>query len=187
MEPFAGWVVIGNKPMQAPSLVTEQSSDNTWQATILSLEKNCKERFGNQAIIVDWQNSNHWKITLPLISGYVDIERTNHAVSMNRKPSDSKKINILLDAANDASIEKQFIYDAFQASAQKSNRYNQDLFYYRIEITYLLLGILFIQELFFLLCSRFASTRGYLVRLRILSYLSWIAVSLYLFLIYFRS
>ena len=185
MDPFAGWVVIGNKPMAAPSLVVEQPSDNSWAVTVLSLEDTCEQRFATQPVVVDWQNSDRWKVNLPLISGDINIERLNHSILMTTDSSDTEKMHLLLDSVFDTSIEKQLIYDAFHESAQKTNRYNQNIYQYRIKISYLLLGMLLIQELFFLICSRFFIS--YLIPLRILSYSFWIIASIYLSLIYFKS
>lgn len=182
--PFAGWVVVGNQPTPAPSLLVEQPSNGSWAVTVLALEKDCKERFADQPKLSDWKGANGWTVNLPLKEGGVEVKRAGNSVSVKDGTRKMGDLQLLLNPALNVSAERSAIKGSFQSAAIKYKKY-RDLSEYRSKISYLLLVILFAQEAFIVVCSRMART--YQIPLRILGIAAWIIAGSLIYLVYLKT
>ncbi len=180
-DPFFGWVVIGTQPKAASSLVVTQPSENSWTATILSLDKNCKGRFITRPQMLALDKSNKWSISLPLIQGAINIKRQDNVVLVDSKNAKIKNINLLSQNTHKVKSNQKIINNAFQSAANNYQRYNQDIYLYRVKITYILLAIFVLQEMFFLLLKLSRSGSSYQFSFRVISNSLWVVLGSFLF------
>jgi heparinase II/III-like protein len=183
-DPFAGWVVIDSQPMAAPSLVVTQPSDSSLSVAVLSLDKDCKEKFVTQPKILNWNGPDYWSIDIPFIKGTINIERKNDLILVDDKASKIDKTKLLEQELHPVSTERSIISASFQSAAEKYKRYNQDLFFYRITVTYILLALFLLQEILFLVLTYIKVGCNYQNPLRIISNSLWIILGSYLFFVY---
>ena len=184
MQPFAGWVVFNNQAKQAPALVSEQESSDSWSMTTLSLEKDCRMRLGGSPRFIDWQNSNRWEVDVPLNDGSLKILRIgktlhfgNKSYSISGAEAEGKYFN------GSAAIEQTKIADSFNA-ASKNYKKSRDIFPYRKSISYLLASVYLLREIFFTTLFMIARRDFYFFRIACNG--TWGAGGAALYFIYFN-
>lgn len=185
-DPFAGWIVKElNQPLAAPSVMTVRSSENTWSLTVFSLAKNCREIFADYPKMLHWSGPALWSLLLPMQKGEIRIDRKDRSISVNNPTDKSANIQLTLQDVDKVPTEKNIISNAFKSAELKYKRYNQDLTYYRIKISYILLALFSIQIVFFILYKKM--NLPFLNHLKILSNFFWMILGGYLFFVYFQT
>lgn len=183
--PFSGWVVLDNKPRQAPSLIVEQKADDSWSLTLLSLEQNCKGRLRKSPRLMEWQSLDRWKIDIPLNEGIINIRRLGSELYIGNKLYGIREGGAAEGhSTNQTAMARSMLENSFNFASKKYKK-NHDLIEYRKKITYLLFVAFLFQEV--LLYISPATLKEHLYALRIASIVGWIGVGGWLFLVYFST
>jgi hypothetical protein len=181
--PFAGWVK--NKP--ADSVVIEQPAENSWSVAIWSLENANKPslRFAGQPYVQKWQSPEEWEIALPVEKGLFSIWRKGNSVYVNEGIRSKSTKLIKLTKAPDISDKYGEIRIGYKNAASKYPKY-KPILSSRWKITYYLIFIFVLQEVFFLVYKK-VHGKHYAV-FRILTILGWAGImGLWHVMVYFKA
>jgi hypothetical protein len=190
-RPFAGWQIEHHRPTPASALVVEQPARNSWAATVWTWErKGVTARFDAAPQMTHWADATHWEMQLPNAAGAFILRREGNRLHLHSGRDDSGRSD---SAANDEVLELTApspeispalaeLHNQFMASASRypvfsvnSNK--------REKVTYLLLGIFLLQQIFFLGYKRMQGP--HLERLRFLNLVAWIVGGIWLTVFYF--
>jgi hypothetical protein len=82
--PFAGWEVIEPQSMPASAIVVEQSANDSWTATVWSMQSdfNTSFKFTDRPYMQYWEDAEAWKMVLPIESGRMIISRNSEMFSI---------------------------------------------------------------------------------------------------------
>ncbi len=181
-EPFGGWQVVNTTPTPADAIVLDQPGQDSWTITVWCLEDArprviCPDEPGPAAFSSD----EDWTITLPRRPTPLKIWRSAGVV---RADLDKGSVPAALALAPPPGIDaaRTGIRAAYE-NAVKSYPGFRDLTRYRLRVTYLLLGVLGLQELFFALPRPLGSRRS---TLRVLAVAAWLGAGLWLTVVYLR-
>lgn len=180
-NPFAGWEA--NKPTD--SIIVEQPANNSWSVAIWSLENAVKPalQFTGHPYMQKWVGPEVWKIVLPLKSGLLTIWRNDDYIHAKESSSNAASKGIKLMKA--PSIEDKYakIRAGYTNAVRKFPKF-KDLLSYRWKVTYLLIFVFIVQEVFFFIYKRVKGK--HYAGLRILSMLGWagMIISWFVFLHY---
>lgn len=184
-QPFAGWVVFNNQAKQAPSLVSEQESSDSWSLTTLLLEKGCKVRLGGSPRLVDWQNSDRWEVDIPLRDGGLKVLRIGNTLHFgNETYSIGSAGSVGKYSSGSVALEQDRIAHSFNAASKKYIK-NRDLFPYREWAAYFLAIIFAFQEIFFAVL--FAIARRDFIFCRIVCNGVWSIGGMAVYFMYFNG
>lgn len=184
LTPFAGWAMI-NVPRPAPALVVEQPANNGWSVAIWSLEdgRDSPNRLVGTPHNFRWGGTDDWGVTLPTASGGVEIRRQGSEVFLAHGTKVGRIESLTLTKASNSTDAFDRISASYNATAKKYPGFRESLAF-RIKITYLLIAILVLQEIFFWGYRRLVG-RHYLA-LRIFNACGWAGVGTWLHFAYFR-
>lgn len=181
VSPFAGWAVVNRIPTPAWSIVVTQPANDSWAATVWLLSKGTDP--AGTPSMVHWGNAEDWTLRVPLESGFVEISREGNGVlvSNDKHGGGGKVVRLSREVGHHPGFGQ--IRAAYASMARKYPRFRV-LLKFRAKITYLLLVIFLLQEIFFGVLGRFV--RKYYVLMRIVNVSGWAVVGIWLFLTYFR-
>lgn len=183
-SPFAGWE--DNKP--ADAIFIEQPADNAWVVTMWSLDHAFSPslRVSGQPYMHEWKDSEDWKIAIPVESGMMSISRKKDRVWVNENAGDGMSNEVILIKPVEQGHAYTNIQAGYKAAARKYPRSSYNL-HRRLKVTYLLMVIFLLQEIFFLIYRKLI--RVYYVQLRVLSVLCWagIGVLIWIDVLYFKT
>ncbi len=181
--PFAGWVQ--NKP--ADSIVIEQPVENSWSVAIWSLENTeiPSLQFTNQPYMQNWESPEEWRIVLPVETGLLNIWRVGDSVYVDKGIRSESTKGIKLIEAPDISDKYAELRTGYKNAASKYSTFNP-LLSYRWRITYCLVFLFILQEVFFFIYSKVH--RKHYVGFRMLTVLGWVSIiGLWFMIVYFKS
>jgi hypothetical protein len=143
--PFAGWEVSKGKGVPAPAILVEQPCNDSVSAVAWVL--NDGKVSGTGGRLNAWQGPEEWAIEISLEeTGTIKLQRKLDRLVV--RASAEELLN--LRPAPDVSAQRQQIYGALAAAADKYPRFN-DNYRYRMKATQLLIFLFFIQGIL-LLC-----------------------------------
>jgi hypothetical protein len=176
-SPFAGWE--NNRP--ASAIVVEQSANDTWAAAIWLLQELNAENhnFADIPSMVSWKSIENWHMVLPISSTEIKVWRKgNNILVKEDSEGNITQKEIQLTEPPQIKDDLAEIHAAFENADKKYPRKFINIYRFK-KVTYLLLAIVFLQELFFLIYLK--ADRKYYLRLRMLAILGWLAVGTWLF------
>ena len=181
-RPFAGWQLEHHLPAPAYALVVEQPTMHSWAATLWTCEKSrafAKPEKPPQ--MKQWTDATNWEIQLPSEAGGVALRREGNMLRLHPSRGTDEVLELGRSACMSAlgmpscavSLRRLPLrYPLFSANLTR-----------RKKVTYLLLGILLLQLIFF---TGYKRTRGpFLQPLKFLTAIAWIVGGVWLFAYYF--
>jgi hypothetical protein len=190
-RPFAGWQIEHHRPTPASALVVEQPARNSWAATVWTWErKGVTARFDSAPQMTHWADATHWEMQLPNAAGAFTLRREGNRLHLHSGRDDSGRgdsavhdeVLELTAPSPEISPALAELHNQFMASASRypvfsvnSNK--------REKVTYLLLGIFLLQQIFFLAYKRMQGP--HLEGLRFLNLVAWIVGGIWLTVFYF--
>lgn len=182
-SPFAGWVVVNGAPTAAPAFVVTQPARSSWALAIWTLNKaSGASSFTGRPRMIAWQDATHWTVELPLQGGSITLSRDGNRVTQAGQGPGFEAAAAMLTPPPDTRAQTAALRSAFEAAAQKYERVG-DFFNYRLKISYLLLGIFLVQELFFLAYGKWKGRHR--TALRLANAVAWVGGAVWLYLFYF--
>jgi hypothetical protein len=179
-EPFGGWVVLsGGRVAKAPAFLVDQPSRKSWSANISLLEPANGPTLLARPQMLSWISPQDWELTVPVNKGDIKIRRTGAIIDAGRGT------RLFLDRGSDAEQSISPVRDAYARSKEKYGKAIFDWIYDRWRVTYILIGLLALQQLFFFLYRRFFHARPTI--LSTLSVLAWVGFGVWLSQVYFQS
>jgi hypothetical protein len=177
-HPFAGWQVEGGTPVPASALVVEQPAQSSWAATVWSWQK-AGDASGLQGRPqMTWTNAANWELRLPTAAGGFALRRQGNLLHLDR----GSYTALELRAPPDVNPKLTELNREFAASATRYPRFFENTAK-RSKVTYLLIGIFVLQQLFFVVYKRIHWPC--LESLRFLNLIAWIAGGIWLVGFYF--
>lgn len=187
-DPFLGWVQSKGDVHPATSLMFERSSTSKWSIAISMLNHANAQTLTTTAKMDRWIAPTAWKLTVPTNGGDIWIERDGDKLTSSLLSNDKHKVSVNIKTVPNASQSVANVNTALAGLANKYANSFRELGYYRLKATYWLLGLLVLQEIFFLLlrllckgCPGFV-----IVGLRTVSSVGWLAIGWWLFNVYFK-
>ncbi|NOZ52936.1 MAG: hypothetical protein GXP08_07300 [Gammaproteobacteria bacterium] len=183
-EPFAGWMVMKNREIQkSQAFLVRQPSDMSWSLAVWKLV-NEKDNavISLRPKMSQWNDAEHWRVSIPMSSGEVMVQRQGNTVSLIDHASAQVNNTLTLAAGPDVIDEFTELQNAFNAIAADNEGY-RDLAYYRKRVTYLIIVILLLQEILLWRISRTPVT----LFLRVTAVIAWLALGMWLKMVYFVS
>jgi hypothetical protein len=180
LDPFAGWVAESFAGRPAPALVVEQPAEDSWAATICSLEEGAAVRSTHaDREVVSWTRANRWEIHIAASDDELLLSRAGNLLRLS---SDGKVLEELeLHSAPDTRKRKRELEAALDRMAVIYPQF-ASMLDFRRKLSYLLLGIFCAQETLLVGFGRFL--RQYRDPLRLLAVSGWIAGWVWLNLFY---
>ncbi len=186
LNPFAGWVVTEiNQPKVAQSIVIERPADKTWSVAVFALGKDCRKKVVERPKMLHWNNPQSWELALNIQGDSIKFERRDNLISIVNPTNDISSFALSSVNSNEIENSQKRITNTFDRVVENYPRYNSDIFYYRIKISYALTALFFGQILFFFLYGRMKLP--YIEHLRALSNVLWVLLGSYLYFIYFKT
>ncbi len=182
--PFAGWEAVRGTPQPAPAIVVEQPANDSWSVLLWSTDNGGEPspQWDAAPSMEHFSNARGWRIILPLRSGTLYVRRDGDSVSFGSMEGE-KAQTLTLERAPDVAPAVSLVLRAHAYALQRYPKF-RDLLPYRLRVTYLLILIFALQEIFFAVYRRLG-TKGY-ASLRIASIVGWLAVGIWLSAVYFR-
>ena len=180
-HPFAGWQVEGGTPVPASALVVEQPATDSWAATIWSWEKAGEEPGpGGQPQMVGWTSATSWEIRLPTPAGRIVLSRQGKMLRLH--PDHGSDEVLELTAPPDVAAKIAELNRHFAATATHYHHFSDNI-PRRLKVTYLLIGIFVLQQIFFVVYKRIHGP--FMEGLRFLNLVAWVAGGVWLLGFYF--
>lgn len=185
LAPFAGWEVVDGVPRSAPAIVLQQPADDSWAVASWSLRTNAAAglELTGRPDMQNWNDAEGWEMVLPERSGPVRIRRSGNELIVKKEGAGFDK-KLVLERGPRLDDEFAEVQALFSRAAAKYPRF-RNLVAYRWKMTYFLIFIFLLQEVFFI---AYRTMRGkYYVFLRALNLSGWAAVGVWLALVYFKT
>lgn len=179
IDPFGGWLVAENrKILPTNAFFVSVPTDSGWAGTYWTLNRGQS----HESAILDiknqsWKDDAHWSFLVKQAKGTTQISRNGDKLFI-----DDRSLN--LDHAPDISQSLAVLRSNLQQSANKYPKY-RELLGYRLKISYVLLILLGLNEMFFFMIRRKA--RAWASGFRLLSSAMWVGIGLWLTLVYFET
>lgn len=178
LDPFGGWQVVEHKPAPAPSLVVEQPAGDSWMAAVWCLEvRGSSGACPDTPISTRFATDQDWSVTIPRGAGAATITRGGQELRIDAAGGTR---TLALQAAPDVTVARTRIRAAYETAVRKYPRF-RDVEYYRLRASYVVVGLLVAQELFFAAIRRFRARRW----LRYPAILAWLVLGSWLVFVYF--
>ena len=180
-HPFAGWQVEGGTPVPASALVVEQPATDSWAATIWSWERAGEAPgSGGQLQMTGWTSATNWEIRLPTPAGNITLSRQGKMLRLHPDHGSDEVLELM--APPDVTAKLAELDRDFAATAARYHHFSDNL-PRRLKVTYLLIGIFVLQQIFFVVYKRIHGP--FLEGLRFLNLVAWIAGGVWLLGFYF--
>jgi hypothetical protein len=171
-SPFAGWEI--NKP--ASAIVLKQPANDSWAAAVwLITESNSNSnQFKDRPFMESWKSPVDWQLILKLCSGTMKISRQSNQISLlkyNTGKTKKTDLRLLKPPIVEEKIEKLHVAYDFAKKKYPKKHYSLPR---RIKVSYIIVFLFMMQEVFFLIYRRLLN-KSYL-RLRLLNFVGWIIV-----------
>ena len=173
--PFAGWAA--NRP--ASAIVIEQPANDSWAVAIWSIQDGISpiSQFKGPPSMESCKGPEKWKIVLPFASGVMNIWREDNRVFVNEDTiGTGVRKELLLSEPMQITDELAEIHTGYKNAATKYPRKRFSL-HRHFKVTYLILFIFLLQEVFFFVYNRIGWK--YSKGLRVLSFVGWLALGIW--------
>ena len=180
-HPFVGWQVEGGVPVPASALVVEQPARNSWAAVIWSWEKaGATAWFDGPPRMTHWTNATNWEIQLPGSAGGIVLHRQGNRLGLHSDRGTNEALELM--APPDVNSQLAELRSQFAATASQYHHFSGNIAK-RTKVTWLLMGIFLLQQIFFVVYKRIHAPR--LDTLEYLSLIAWIVGGIWLAGFYF--
>jgi hypothetical protein len=182
LDPFGGWQVVDHQPAPAPSIVVEQPAGGSWAMAVWCLEApGAAGACPDTPVSARFSGDQDWSVSVPRGEAALVVTRGGQELRIaSTGAAVSAASPLALQAGPDVSAARARIRAAYETAVRKYPRF-RDVEYYRLRASYVLLGLLAAQEMFFLAIRR-VRWRGWL---RCAAVLAWLAIGVWLFFVYF--
>jgi len=175
-RPFAGWQLERGAPVPASALVVEQPANRSWAAAVWSLEKaGAGAGFEGPPQMTHWKDNMNWEMQLPTPAGAVSLRREGNMLRLHPERGTDEALE--LTAPSGVSPRLEELRSQFANTASRY-RYFADNSAKRAKLSYLLLGIFLLQQIFFIVYKRFHGPG--LENLKYLNMMAWIVGGIWL-------
>lgn len=175
-SPFAGWQVKQGEPVPASALVIEQPARDAWAATIWIWEKAGQSAtFAAEPEMIRWTDTTDWEMRVPARSGVATLLRQGNTLRLHSETGTDETME--LEVAPDVSHVYAGLRNNFAVAASRYHIFSTDS-RRRIKVTYLLVAIFLLQQIFFLAYKRLHGPRVEI--LKSLNLIAWIAGGIWL-------
>jgi Heparinase II/III-like protein/Heparinase II/III N-terminus len=148
-RPFAGWQVEHGVPVPASALVVEQPAKNSWAATIWTWKRGgAAARFDGTPQMTQWTDASNWEMQLFGEVGAVALRRKGNILRLHSGRGADETLELMAPSPHVGAAYAE-VRSQFMASASRYHPFSANLAK-RKKITYLLLGIFLLQQIFFL-------------------------------------
>lgn len=177
LEPFAGWTVNAGIPTPSPSIEAVSSDSKPLVITVLAVDR---DQVGGLAAasgpaLAPNAAADGWSIALAGDFGARSVRREGSELTVEF--TDGSSSRVALAAAHMGVDERRSaIVAAYEAAASRRARF-PDLLFYRYRVTWILLGLLLAQEVFFLSIRRMAPSPS--AALRALAAIAWVMLGVW--------
>jgi hypothetical protein len=186
LNPFGGWVVIGQTPTAANAVRVRSGSEQGWQLAVCSLHDGdaVKDDSAHAAAVFEIKDLDRWVMNVEGAAGRpgLTVARNGKQISVTTSSAEAQAKTLALAEVADPGPHVAPVLAAFQASTEISVR-RVPLIPYRAKVTYVLLSVLLTQELLLIALRR--RWPQVAVSLRIASLLAWIGGGVWLTHVYF--
>ena len=180
-RPFAGWQFERGATVPASALVVEQPARNSWAATSWIWEKAGPTAWSDQPPqMIHWKNATAWEMQLPAQAGNIFLSREGNVLRLHPERGADQTLELV--APSDISLGLAELQSQFAGTASQYHYFIENS-PKRLKVTYLLLGVFLLQEIFFVLYKR---SRGpHLRALKYLNTMAWVLGGIWLVGFYF--
>ncbi len=171
LAPFAGWVT--NRP--ASAIVVEQPTNNSWSVAIWHLENTATPSLQctNQPYMKDWKSPDKWQIVIPTNKGLLSISRDRGVINVNEGFGSNTTKGTKLIKATDITDKHAQIRTGYEDASNKYPKF-KPLMDYRWKLTYFLIIVVIVQEVFIGLYTKFHGK--HYVDVRKLMIIGWVGI-----------
>ncbi len=180
LDPFAGWHVVNDRPKPADTLLVDQPAGNSWTVAVWCLDAvPASNPCPDDPVSTQFSGDEDWTVTVPRAGSSLTVARAGRAVRVSQAAV-ATPASVTLQPPPDVAGARARIRAAYEAGVRKYPRF-RDLGPYRLRVTYALLVVAGLQEVFFAtLCPT-----GYRLWLRRVAILAWVAIGFWLVAVYF--
>ncbi|HSL50133.1 MAG TPA: heparinase II/III family protein [Candidatus Deferrimicrobiaceae bacterium] len=181
LDPFGGWQVVNHQPAPAPSIVVEQPAANSWTIAVWCLAgPGGSSACPDAPVSARFSDDEDWSVSVPRGETALVVTRGGQELRSSSAGAAASAGPLALRAGPDVAVARARIRAAYETAVGKYPRF-RDVEYYRLRATYALLGLVALQEVFFLAIRRFR----WRAWLRYAAVLAWAAVGVWLVFVYF--
>ena len=177
--PFAGWQMGDEVPRPAQAIMIEQPAKDSWCVAVWSLSAESKAKMITAMPSMSmWNGPESWTISFPRGSKTIQLSREAEKVYLkDGRPTPLAHLTLKRLVGIEQKItEIQAAHD--RVREEYPTRKFQDAVAYRYKATYLVILLLFLQEVFFAVYKRF--TQSHCLPLRGLSAVVWVVLGIWL-------
>jgi hypothetical protein len=181
VHPFAGWQAEGGTPTPASALVIEQPSQNSWAAEVWSWQPaGTVSALTGRPQMTDWTDAANWEMRFSAAEGEITLRRQGNRILLH--PDRGTDTTLELRTPPDVTSQLAELNRNFVSSATRYPRFYENTAK-RLKVTYLLIAIFLMQQLFFLVYKRVQWPHPEILGL--LSVLAWVAGGIWMVSFYF--
>jgi hypothetical protein len=187
LAPFAGWHVVGGTPQPAPAVIVDQPAGPAWLATVVARTggSTSEDRVTGRPTAMRVDSAEDWAMAVPTTGGGLEIRRTGRTIVVDRPGAPGgSPASVDVAPGPDARPEQARIRAAFDAMASAYPQF-QPLVSRRTTVSIGILLLTLGQEAVLLVVRR--RRRGLYLPLRALGTVCWIALAVWLGLVFLRS
>jgi hypothetical protein len=181
VHPFAGWQVEEGVAVPTSSLVLEQPAKNSWAATVWTWQRaGVNSPSAGSPQMARWNNASDWEMRLPAAAGEITLRRRGETLQLRDDTGTEEMLQ--LTSPPDVSSQLAELNDQFARVGLRYRRFHAESAK-RLKVTYLLICLFLLQQLFFVAYKRIHAPK--LDALKWLTLIAWIAGGVWLVGIYF--
>ena len=181
VHPFAGWQVEGGTPTPASALVVEQPAQNSWAAAVWSWQPDVNASgLTGRPQMTKWTDATNWEMQLSAGGKEITLRRQANRILLH--PDQRTDTTLELQAPPDINSQLAELNRNFASSTARYPRFYENTAK-RLKVTYVLIGIFVLQQLFFLVYKRGRWPHPEILKL--LSVIAWVAGGIWMISFYF--
>jgi hypothetical protein len=174
--PFAGWQVEHSEAVPAFALRVEQPANHTWSATVWTWDKgSASEKIDGVPQMMRWVDATNWQMRLPGETDSAILRREGNMLRISSDHGAGAELELTTPA--DVSPAYTQVIHQFEIAEQRYPVFSANPVR-RKKVTYVLLGVFLLQQIFFLAYRRLRGPRLY--TLKWLNVVVWIVGGIWL-------
>ena len=163
--------------------MVRQPSRDSWSLVSFTLSSAAVDAdSGNATRMAEWRDADHWSAFVSTAYGEIKLTREGDRVFVHRQGTVDADAAVVQTALDPSNGEIKAVQEAVRSAGEMSHKF-AELFSYRVKVSYLLLAVLFGQELLlFVLGYKMPHVAR---RLRVSVWIAWVTGGLWLTQMYF--
>lgn len=180
-DPFGGWAVVAGTPTAADALLVDQPAGDSWTIAVWCLEgvSSRMSTCPRESPSGRFSDDEEWTVSVATRPNPLTIRRQGPSVRLERPGISSAPSILALQSTADTSADLLRIQRAYAAAVGRYPGF-RDIGFYRLRISYGIIVMLALQEIFF------AVVRPASRLFRLLAVLGWLGLGGWLTLVYLR-